>query len=57
MSLKVADKERSVLVLDVDLISNDKSGKVKIQKNAKLILHLLNEDEPEEDIEEDGEVL
>ena len=45
------------MVVEADLVANDKEGKMQIQKSAKLILHVLNEDEPEEDIEEDGEVL
>ena len=30
LGIKVSDKERSVLVIDANLISNDKSGKFKI---------------------------
>lgn len=57
MSFKVEDKERSQNVLDVHLVAKDKTGKSVIKKEAKLILHMINQDEKMGDIEEDGEVM
>lgn len=57
MNFKVEDKERSQCVLDVNLTAQDKTGQKAIKKEAKLILHFINEDEQMGDIEEDGEVM
>jgi hypothetical protein len=57
MSLKVEDKERNICILDADFSAQDKSGKYIIKKNAKLMIHLINEDEEIIEVEEDGEVL
>jgi hypothetical protein len=57
MSLKLEDKERNICILDADFSAQDKSGKDIIKKNAKLMIHLINEDEEIGEVEEDGEVL
>jgi len=57
IACRVEDKERSQCVLDVALTAKDKAGEKTIRKEAKLVLHFVNEDELMGDVEEDGEVM
>lgn len=45
VNVKVGDTERNICVLDAEFSAHDKSGKNIVKKNAKLSLHLINENE------------
>lgn len=55
--VKVSDTERTHCVLEVELTAQNNSNTVTVRKSATLKLHLINEDERLNDIEEDGEVM
>lgn len=56
-AMKVMDTERTHCVLQVDITAQDNINAVKVRKSASLKLHLINELECLNEIEEDGEVM
>lgn len=57
INLKVDDKSRNVVVLDVNLQAKDSTGTKLLKIRSELVLNLINENEQIGDIEEDGEVM
>lgn len=42
LDIKVADKERSIVVIEANLIANDATTNQKVEKSATLTIHLIN---------------
>ena len=54
VDVKVADEERNICIPDAEFSAHDKSGKHIVKKNAKLLIHLINENEEIGEVDEDG---
>ena len=55
--IKLEDMQRTHCVLDIEVSAEDNKGEKAFRRTANLKLHLLNEDEQMNEIEEDGEVM